>query len=614
MGKSTQVTYTTAVAAMRHIPRGARIFIGSGAAVPVTLIEHLRQHAGRFVDHETVSILTLGDAPFADPDLAASFRHNAMFIGSNVRAAVEQGAADYTPIFLSEIPRMFRSRRLPLGVALVSVAPPVDGMCNLGVSVDVVKAAIESAELVIAEVNPRMPRLAGDGQMPVDRFDYFVAGEHELPEWRRRAAIPEADEIGRHIRALVRDGDTLQLGIGSIPDRVLALLDEHNDLGIHTEMLSDAYVALVEKGVITNREKSLHRGVTVASFVLGTQVLYDHVRAHPGTIELYPSDHVNDPLVIGQVDNMVAINTALQIDLTGQVCSDSIGERFYSGIGGQVDFLRGAARSRGGKPIIVLPSTARDGAISRIVPRLDPGSGVVTTRGDVHYVVTEYGVAYLHGKTVRERAMALIEIAHPKFRPWLLGEAKGRRLVYLDQIEPPVRLPIYPERFEVTVTDKLNEPLLLRPVKPSDETRLHDLYYSMSDESLYRRFFQVRKVMPHATLQKLCNVDYEQEMSIVACAGPPEAPRIVGAASYTVSATGDTADAAFVVDDRAQGRGIGRRLLVHLMDIARKKGVTAFTADVLVTNAAMKHLFEAVGGAQAGEVRDGIARYRIPLI
>jgi len=613
MGCADEVTYVSAAAALRHVPRGARIFIGSGAAAPLTLIAELARHPQRFVDHEVVSILTLGDAPFADPVLAAHFRHNALFIGPNVRAAVEQGAADYTPMFLSEIPRMFRSRRMPLQVALVSVAPPQGGMCNLGVSVDIVKAAIESAELVIAEVNPRMPRLAGAGAVPAERFDHFVLGEHELPEMPQREADPFAEDIGRHVRGLVRDGDTLQIGIGSIPDRVLRLLDERNDLGIHTEMLSDAYVALAEKGVITNAKKSIHRNRTVASFLLGTREIYEHARAHAGTIELHPSDHVNDPYVIGQIDNMVAVNTALQLDLTGQVCSDSIGERFYSGIGGQVDFLRGAARSRGGRPIIALSSTTRDGTLSRIVPRLDPGAGVVTTRGDVHYVVTEYGVAYLHGKTVRERALALIEIAHPKFRPWLLGEAKGRRLVYLDQIEPVMRAPVYPERFEREVADKRGERLTLRPVRATDESRLHDLYYAMSDESLYKRFFQVKNVMPHATLQKLCNVDYEQQMSIVACSGPPEAPRIVGAASYTLDPAGQTADVAFVVDDREQGRGIGRLLLCHLMDIARKKGVAAFTADVLVTNGAMLHLFDLVGGAPCAEAQDGIALYRIPL-
>jgi GNAT superfamily N-acetyltransferase len=295
------------------------------------------------------------------------------------------------------------------------------------------------------------------------------------------------------------------------------------------------------------------------------------------------------------------------------VCSDSLGERFYSGIGGQVDFLRGAARSRGGRPIIALPSTTRDGAISRIVPRLDRGAGVVTTRGDVHYVVTEHGVAYLHGKTVRERALALIEIAHPKFRPWLLGSAKARRLVYLDQIEPIVHTPVYPHRFEATVTDKKGAELRIRPVRPSDEARLHDLYYAMSDESLYKRFFQVRRAMPHAAIQKLCNVDYEREMSIVVCSGGPESETIVGAASYTLGPAGKTADAAFVVDDRQQGRGIGRLLLTHLMDIARRKGVPEFTADVLTTNGAMKHLFESVGGEQTGDVEEGIASYRVPL-
>ncbi|MCB9849328.1 MAG: GNAT family N-acetyltransferase [Phycisphaerales bacterium] len=613
MATCSEVQYTPVAAAMRHIPRGARIFIGSGGAAPLTLIEEFRRAPHRFVDHEVVSILAICDAPYADPALSSSFRHNAMFIGPNVRHAVEVGAADYTPIFLSEIPGVFRSRQMPLNVALVSVTPPIDGKCCLGISVDVVKAAIESAELVIAEVNPRMPRVGGDACVSVDRIDYFVHGEHELPELPPRCPGPEIDQIGRYIKTLVHDGDTLQLGIGAIPDAVLSMLDDRCDLGIHTEMLSDSYAALAKKGVITNARKSLHRGKTVTSFVLGTKVIYNHIRENPDEVEAYPSDHVNDPFVIGQIDNMVALNTALQIDLTGQVCSDSIGDRFYSGIGGQVDFLRGAARSRGGRPIIALPSCTKDGALSRIVPRLYGGAGVVTTRGDIHYVVTEYGVAYLHGKTVRERALALIEIAHPKFRPWLLGEAKARKLVYLDQIEPTVQTPIYPERFEREAPDKKNNTIRLRPVRASDESRLHDLYYAMSDDSLYKRFFQVRKIMPHATLQKLCNVDYEQEMSIVACTGELVSETVIGAASYTLDHAGRTADAAFVVDDRQQGRGIGRLLLTHLMDIARRKGVEALTADVLTTNSAMKHLFDSVGGVQQGDAHDGIARYRIPL-
>lgn len=608
------IRYVSAADALGRIPPGARVFIGSGAAAPLGLLGYFASHPQRFVDLEVVSILTLGDAPHADPKLAASFRHNALFIGPNVRSAVEQGAADYTPVFLSEIPRLFKSRRIPLHAALIQVAPPVDGLCNLGVSVDVVKAAAESAELVIAEVNPRMPQVGGDANIPVERIDCFVYAEHELPELNiRDDGTDYARAIGGYVRDLIRDGDTLQIGIGGIPNAVVRELADKRDLGIHTEMLSDGYVDLVERGAITNARKSLHTGRTVASFILGTRRIYDYVRDHGDEIELYPSDYVNDPFVIGRVDRMVAINTAIQIDLTGQVCSDSIGERFYSGIGGQVDFLRGAARSTGGKPIIVLPSTAQQGAISRIVPRLDGGAGVVTTRGDVHYVVTEFGVAYLHGKTVRERALALIEIAHPKFRPWLLGAAKQRRIVYADQIEPDVRGPEYPKRFEKRTTDKRGEALLLRPVRGSDERQLHDLYYAMSDESLYKRFFQVRRRMPHAAMQKLCNVDYEREMSIAACLGEPEAQAIVGAASYTLSPTGSTADAAFVVDDRYQGRGIGRLLLEHLMEIARRKSVHAFTADVLLTNVPMRKLFESVGGVQTREPEEGIAVYLIPL-
>lgn len=613
MTRNGSIKYVSAAEALSHIPRGARIFIGSGAAVPVSLVQEMGRAPEKFIDCQTVSLLTLGDAPYTNPAFSGSFRHNALFIGANVRRAVEQGFADYTPIFLSEIPQMFRSRQMPIGAALIQVAPPHDGWCNLGIAVDVIKAAAQSADLVIAEVNPRMPRLPGDSEISVELIDHFVHCEHELLELAPRETTDEAERIGRFIKDLVRDGDTIQMGIGQIPDAVLPLLADKHDLGIHTEMLSDGFVELSVQGVITNARKKIHPGKSVASFLLGTRRLYDYVREHPHLVEMHPNDHVNDPFVIGQIDNMVAINTAIQVDLTGQVCSDSIGDRFYSGIGGQVDFIRGAARSKGGRPIIALPSTAEKGTVSRIVPRLDGGAGVVTTRGDVHYVVTEYGVAYLHGKTVRERALALIEIAHPKFRPWLLAEAKRRKYVYLDQIEPLVKTPTYPAALEVCVRDKIGQRLLLRPVRGSDEGRLHDLYYSMSDESLFKRFFQVRQTLAHSTLQKLCNVDYEKEMSIVAVIGEPWAEMIVGAASYSMDSAGKTAEVAFVVEDAYQGHGIGRALVQRIIEIARRKGIETLSAQVLTSNGAMTHLLESAGGRPVGPARDGISTFRLSL-
>ncbi len=422
----------TAAEAVAELRTGERIFIGSNAAEPQTLVNALTESADH-VDHaEIVHIMTMGTAPYSDAKFEKRFRHNAFFIGANVREAVNACRADYTPIFLSEIPALFRNGQLTLDHALVMVSPPdAHGYCSLGVSVDVVKAAVESARHIIAEVNVRMPRTLGDSFLHVSRIDSFVHSDSPLLELPSQPQTDAARRIGRNVADLIEDGATLQMGIGGIPDAVLECLMTKQDLGIHTEMFSDGVMKLVEAGVVTGRRKSLRFGKIVTSFCMGARALYDFVDNNP-SIEFLPTEYVNDPFIISRNDNMVAINGAIEVDLTGQVCSDSVGERFYSGIGGQVDFMRGAARSKGGKPVMVLPSTAnlRDGStLSRIVATLKPGAGVVTSRGDVHYVVTEWGTAYLHGKCIRERALALIRIAHPDFRGELMAAARARNLV-----------------------------------------------------------------------------------------------------------------------------------------------------------------------------------------
>ncbi len=422
---------TTAEDAVRVIQSGQRVFLTGNCSVPQTLVRALvqRARAGEIEDVELVQVLTVGDAEYVSPDLEGRIRVNTLFISANVRQAVHEGRADFTPIFLSEIPALFRSGELPLDVALIHVSPPDEhGFCSFGIEVGITKPAAESARIVIAEVNDRMPRTLGDSFIHVSKIDYFVPVSYPLPELPQGQPGEVQKRIAEHIAELIPDGATLQLGIGGIPDAVLLYLEDKRDLGIHTELFSDGVVTLVEKGVITNERKTLHRGKIIAGFVLGSQKLYDFVDNN-AMVEFHPTDYVNDPFVIAQNDNMVAINSAIEVDLTGQVCADSIGHRFYSGVGGQVDFIRGAARSKGGKPIIALPSTAKGGTISRIVATLKPGAGVTTTRNDVHYVVTEYGVAYLHGKTIRQRVQALINIAHPDFRADLRREA--RRLGYL---------------------------------------------------------------------------------------------------------------------------------------------------------------------------------------
>jgi acetyl-CoA hydrolase len=420
---------TTADEALGHVKSGDRVYIHPGCATPTTLIDALCRCAGSLHDVEVVHLLTFGRAPHTVPEMRDHFRHNAVFIGSNVREAVNDGRADYTPIFLGEIAQLFRNGSMPIDVALVQVTPPDEhGFCSLGVGVDHTLDAARSARFVIAEVNDRMPRTLGDAFLHVRQIHAVVEVSRPLVEMHQEAGNEVSMAISRHVADLIEDGSTLQTGIGAIPDAVLGLLHDRRALGVHTELYSDGVIDLVERGVITGERKTLHPGKIIAGFALGTQRLFQWSHNNP-IIELHPTAYTNDPFIIAQNDKMVAINSAIEIDLTGQVCSDSIGTSFYSGFGGQTDFIRGASRSRGGKPIIALPSTARDGKLSRIVPVLKPGAGVVTTRADVRWVATEFGAVNLFGLNVRQRARALIDIAHPDFRESLERAARERKLL-----------------------------------------------------------------------------------------------------------------------------------------------------------------------------------------
>ncbi len=409
----------TAKEAVKVIQSGQRIFLTGNCSVPQTLMGALVERAPQLEDVEIVQVLTIGAADYVAPGLEEHLRVNTLFISDNVRAAVNEGRADFTPCLLGEVPLLFSRGILPLDVALIHVSPPDEhGFCSLGVEVGITKTAAASAKVVVAEVNPQMPRTLGDAFIHVSKLDYVVPVDYELPEVSMGEPTELSQRIGRHVAKLIEDGSTLQMGIGAIPDGVLAHLEDKKDLGVHTELFSDGVVDLYEAGVITNERKTLHKGKMIAGFLLGSRRLYSFVDNNP-VVELHPTEYVNDPFIIAQNDKMVSINSAIEVDLTGQVCADSIGTRLYSGVGGQLDFVRGAARSRGGKPIIALPSTVetRSGErFSRIVPHLKQGAGVVTTRYDVHYVVTEFGVAELYGCTIRARVRALLEVAHPDFR------------------------------------------------------------------------------------------------------------------------------------------------------------------------------------------------------
>lgn len=398
------------------VQSGMRVYIHPGCAEPEVLVHALIARAPALCDVEIIHMMTLGSADYVKPEMEGHFRHNAIFIGPNVREAVNEGRADYTPIYLSEVESLFENGQLPIDVALIQVSPPdAHGFCSLGVGVDTTLTAAKTAKHVLAEVNDQMPRTYGDTFLHVNDIESMVDAPHPLCELPRAPIQEIHHAIARHVSSLIEDGSTLQLGVGGLPDAVLPELAGRRDLGIHSEMVSDNVIPLIESGVINGRRKTIHPRKIILGFVLGSKHLFDYVDENP-IFEFHPTAYTNNPWLIRQNDRMAAINSALEVDLTGQVCADSIGTYFYSGIGGQVDFLRGAAGSRGGKPIIALPSTAKGGQISRIVPMLSPGAGVVTSRGLTHYVVTEYGVASLHGKSIRQRAEALIQIAHPKFR------------------------------------------------------------------------------------------------------------------------------------------------------------------------------------------------------
>jgi acyl-CoA hydrolase/GNAT superfamily N-acetyltransferase len=580
-------------AALSRIRPGSRIFIGSGCAEPRFLIGSLVKQAADFPDTELVNILTMSVSPYTEERYADSFRLNAFFIGDNVREAVWKGRADYTPMFLSELPQLLRSGRVHVDAALVQVTPPDRyGYCSLGISVDIGMAAIEAADYVVAQVNPMMPRTLGDTFVPVSWLDAMVYHEEPLIELPAAAADQDCTAIGRHIAGIIEDGSTIQAGIGAVPDAVLRELRGHKHLGVHTEMFSDGVMELIKEGVITNEKKTIHKGKVIASFSMGSRELYEFIDENP-MFEMHPSEYTNNPFVIARNARMVAINSALQIDLTGQICSDSLGYKFYSGIGGQVDFIRGSAMSKGGKPIIAVPSTAEDGKVSRIVPNLEEGSGVVTTRGDVHFVATEHGVAYLHGKSIRDRAMSLIQIAHPRFRDSLLQAAKERGFVYPDQ--QLVSTAVYPARYERREEFEKGLKIFFRPVRPDDERGIQRLFHRLSPQSRYYRFFTAMTAFPHRKAQEMAVVDYAGDMAIVGILPMKEEheeqKEIVAAAQYMVSGRSGFAEVAVMVSDEYHDRGIGSFLIRYLIQIARENGIKGFIADVLAQNKAMLRVF-----------------------
>ncbi len=602
--------------AFENIRRGDRIFIGTACGEPQhlvnSLIEYVASHPKAFFDAEVYHVWTLGVAPYTDVKFKRNFRHNSFFVGNNTREAVNTGMADYSPIFLSQIPALFESRQVTIDVALVQTSLPDDhGYVSLGISVDITKTAVEQADLVIIQVNEKMPRVLGDTFLHIEDVDFVLPHNEDLLEYHASVPGDIARRIGQHVARIVQDGDTIQVGYGSLPNAILDKLADKKHIGVHTELLSNGIVRLMKSGVIDNTRKSIDRGKSVAAFSMGRAETYEFLHDNPA-VEFRPISYTNNPLTIARIENMTAINTALQIDMTGQSSAESLGATFYSGIGGHADFMRGAVLAPGGKSILAIPSTAKHGEISRIMPLLSEGAGVTLGRGDVHYVITEYGIAYLHGKNIRERAMSLIAIAHPKFQPQLIREAKEHGLIYKDQAFIPGKKGEYPEQYESRRATKKGLPLFMRPVRISDEPLLKDFFYSLTDKSIYRRFISQRKDMPHERLQDFVVIDYTREMIIVVILEREgKKDEIIAVGQYGLEENSHVGEVALVVRDDFQGQGVGRELLGYLTHMARQQGLLGFTAEVLVENTPMLRLFEKMGFDIERRTAEGICELRM---
>jgi acyl-CoA hydrolase/N-acetylglutamate synthase-like GNAT family acetyltransferase len=607
--------FASEVEIFSHIHAGDRIFIGTGCGEPQYLVSalvgYVKNHPKAFFDAELIHVWTLGVAPYTDEKLQENFRLDSFFVGDSTRNSVNRGAADYTPVFLSSVPDLFRSELIPVDVALIQTSlPDKHGYLSLGISVDVVESAVEMAELVVAQVNMNMPRTHGDGFINIKDINFLLPYDEPLLEYSVKAPNDIVQSVGRYVARIIEDGSTIQVGYGLIPDAVLPNLVDKKDLGVHTELLGDGIVNLMKKGVVTNRKKTHNPGKTVASFCMGSRETYEFLDENPA-VEFKRIDYTNHPLIIARNHLMTAINSAMEVDLTGQATAESLGGTFYSGIGGQADFMRGAVLAPGGKTILALPSTALNESVSRIVPTLQEGAGVTLNRGDVRYVVTEYGIAYLHGKNIRERAMDLIAIAHPKFRPWLMETARKRALIYKDQVFIPGEKGMYPEELEIYRTTGKGLNLFLRPAKITDESLLKDFFYDLSEASLYKRFFSARTDMPHKRLQDFVAVDYSKKMEILATIRENEKEIVIGLGQYELNSDMHSAEVALVVRDKFQGQGVGRELLSYLIYLAKRQGLLGFSGDVLLENRAMVRLFEEMGFDTEKRSEEGVYEMRM---
>lgn len=583
----------------RLVRPGSRVFIGGGASVPFALVDSMLRQAAGFKDVELVHIHGLGATPWIDPQYGDVLRTNSFFLTPTLRDAVERGQADYTPCPMSEVASLFEDGPLPLDVALIQVSPPdAYGWCSLGVSVDVVKSAVKCARTVIAQINPKMPRTCGDSRISTRRIGWFIEHSASLPEMPRAVLDERHERIGRYAAQLIEDGSTIQMGLGNSPEAVARALKKHRHLGIHSGLFGDALMDLVRCGAVDGSRKNYHPGKIIASHVMGGRKLYQFVDGNEG-IELHPSDWVNDPRRIARNDRMVSINGAREIDLTGQVVRDSSGHRFYGGIGALQDFIRGAGRSKGGRPIIALTSTADEDGRSRIVAGLEAGSGVCTGRGDVHHVVTEFGVASLHGRSIRERVARLVEIAHPDHRESLLEGARLRGWLPKFFTMPATEPGFSEDGVESSWVRFQAGRFLLRPLHPSDMRCLQEFFYSHDEETIRLRYGYHRDRMTGDSAYKLAAVDQRKDVALGIFSEIHGSQELRAIGRYYLDEDGKRAEVAFVVHESTRHSGMAGFLLGELAAIAKLRGVVTFWASVLPDNRAMAGLFLAVGGTEA---------------
>ncbi|MBP6251213.1 MAG: GNAT family N-acetyltransferase [Rubrivivax sp.] len=598
----------SAAEAIEKIRRGEHVFVGSACATPRSLVAALEARPAPMADVELVHFLTDHAVPHdAQGRATTHYRHRCFFVGSDMRAAVRQSLADYVPVSLAQVPHLIHIGRIPIDVALIQVSlPDAFGYVSLGVSVDIIPAAMAKARLVIAEINPSMPNTVGDTHLHLDAIHHLVPVDTPVIEYQHPAVPgPVVEQIARYISGIIDDGSTLQIGMGRVTNEALKLLGDRRDLGIHSDVITDAIIPLLEGGSLTGRHKTHRPGQIVASLAMGSRKLYDLIDGNP-RFNFQPIDDVCRPEVLAAQHKLVSVTQAFAVDLSGQVCADQLEGDYYSGLAAQVEFLRAAAASPGGKAIICLASTDPSGKVSAIRTALNPGEGATIARSDVHFVVTEYGIAYLFGKSMRERAIALIEVAHPDFRSALFEQAKAIGVLPPDQLLKHMQA--YAVEDERTLTLKDQRSVLMRPAGPIDAEGVRTLFHRMDERDVYTRFFRKLRGLSNQDVQRLCNLNHETEVAFVAVVGDREHPQVVAHSCYFVDPSTNLGETAFMIHPDWQGQGLGRTLQQHMAEHAAGRGVRGFVADVLATNAAMIRLAQRASSQVSTESESGSVR------